>query len=176
MSRNDFDFLSNIHGVIPVCFHEDLCTKNKLMFRIPTLGLFLTCTKNSFFILAHKCTYLSKNAFAYWLKKIKTHLLNKEALLSWQQIFPSTQVPCSKPTAFRPLRFSSPPCSLPTYRAFILHTKMTLTGLIPLLGTIPIRNWLPGDEYAGESISMPWQIFQHKSHVPKQLKHPTVNF
>jgi hypothetical protein len=36
-----------------VRYHEDQCTKKKHMFRIPTCGLFLTCTENSFLFCKH---------------------------------------------------------------------------------------------------------------------------
>jgi hypothetical protein len=39
------------HYAVAVRYHEDRCTKNKCMIWIPMLGLFLTCTDNSFFIL-----------------------------------------------------------------------------------------------------------------------------
>jgi hypothetical protein len=38
---------------IAVCYHENWCTKNKRMIRIPTRGLFLSCTENSFLFCTH---------------------------------------------------------------------------------------------------------------------------
>jgi hypothetical protein len=48
--------------------------------------------------------------------------------------YPSSQVPCLKTTAFKPLALPSPPHPLPTKRTFI-YTQTTLTCPLLLLGT-----------------------------------------
>jgi hypothetical protein len=42
-----------LEGDVTVRYHEDRCTKNKRMIRIPKHGLFLTCTENSFLFCTH---------------------------------------------------------------------------------------------------------------------------
>ncbi len=92
---------------IPVRYNEDGFIKNKRMFRIPMLSLFLTCTENSLFYLEY--TYLSGSMFAHWLKKEKQPTyLGRQSFFHGGK-FPSTQVPCSKSTASAPLAFLSPP-------------------------------------------------------------------
>jgi hypothetical protein len=102
------------------------------MFRVPTLGLFWTCTENSF-LFEH--TYIFKWVHICLLIKKWTHLLGKEIPFSWRQI--STQVPCSKQTALGPLRFLSP--LVLASRIKFLHTKTTLTSPILLLGTSMVQ-------------------------------------
>ncbi len=93
---------------------------------------------------------LHRNSFYSW----HTHIFKRVQICCWVKKrnpltwegspsfiaanFPSTQVPCSKPTALRLLHFPSPTAPTPIihYPNLFLHTKMTLTSLILLLGTI----------------------------------------
>jgi hypothetical protein len=92
--------------IILVRYHEDLCSKNKRMFRISTLGLFLICTERS---LLFEYTHVFKRPhFTHWLK-IRNPLTWDGSPSFMVANVPSTQVLCSKSTALRPLRFPSPP-------------------------------------------------------------------
>ncbi len=59
---------------IIVCHHEDWGPKNKRMFRIPTYGLFLTCTENFFILRTH--IKINRVRICYLLKE--NILLGKE--------------------------------------------------------------------------------------------------
>jgi hypothetical protein len=62
---------------ISVHYHVDWCTKNKCMFRILTLGLFLTCGETSFLLCTHNIK-LRAGAYRYLLKR------KKESSLTWK--------------------------------------------------------------------------------------------
>jgi hypothetical protein len=117
-----------------VPYHEDFCTKNKRMFQIPTLSLFLTCTENPF-LFEHTYIFLNESAF-YLLVKNRNPLIWEGSPSFMVANVPSTQVPCSKPTALRPLRFPTPPqAHYPHTEHLVLHTKTTLTCPILLSRT-----------------------------------------
>ncbi len=109
-------------SIVGVCYHEDLCTKYKCMFRIPMLGLFWTCRENSFLFehtngLKHERIYLL-------IKKQKPTYLGRKSFFH-SSACPILSGSLLKANALHPLHFPSPhaTCSLPAYRAFIFTYK-----------------------------------------------------
>jgi hypothetical protein len=102
------------------------------MFRIPTLGLFLTCTESSFYLNIH--IFSMRAHLTYWLKNWNPHTWEGSPHGGECPIHsgPLLEANCLAPLAFFPhplhlLRF--------LHTAFILHKKITLTSPILLSGT-----------------------------------------
>ncbi len=112
---------------INVRCHEDRCTKNKLMVRIPMRGLFLTCTENSFSFWTH---IKIKQVRIYYLLKEITYL--ERWFLFRGANSPSSHVPCLKSTALAPLRFLTPCTCFSHTEHLFLYTKTTFTSVVLL--------------------------------------------
>jgi hypothetical protein len=91
------------------------------MFQIPTLGLFLTCTENSF-LFEH--TYVFKQERIYLLiKKQKPSYLGRKSFFHGSghplRSFAQSQLPCA------PFVFPHPGAHFPHTEHLFLHTKTT---------------------------------------------------
>jgi hypothetical protein len=109
------------------CYHKDRCTKNKRMFRIPMLCLFLTWTENCFFFCAGVFLLLIKEE-----EKKPTYLGRQFFFHNGK--FPIHSGPLLKANC-APCIFFSTPRELPSRRAYILHTTTALTSPILLAVT-----------------------------------------
>jgi hypothetical protein len=106
-----------------VRYHEDRCTKNKHMIQIPMIGLFLTCTGNSFLFCAH----INNIQAGTYLLNRKCSYLERQCLVHGGK-FSSSQVPL--------LAFPSPPAHTSRQQSIYFYIQMTLTHAILLLGTV----------------------------------------
>jgi hypothetical protein len=121
-------YLKNIHkvyqqkySVFTVRYHEDRCTKKSHVWS-PTLGLFLTCTENSFY---------SRHILIKWMHICC--LLKEVTCLERQSLFHGGKFPIHSGPLLKvscpflmSLAFPSPPAPPPAYRAFIsLHKDDT---------------------------------------------------
>jgi hypothetical protein len=87
------------------------------------------------------------------IKGKETHLLGKEVLLSWQQIFhpfrslAQSQLPCT------PCVFPDPRARYTHTENLFLYTKMTLTSLILLSGKLILNSVSKPKFYCNSSVS-----------------------
>jgi hypothetical protein len=116
--------------IVGVHYHENLCTKNKCMFRILALRLFLTLS----FIWIYTCIK-DESEFYLLIKNQKPTYLGRKSFFHGGEC-PIPSGPCSKSAALHPLCFPSPPTLTAPHahhshtKHLFLHTKTTLTSPI----------------------------------------------